>query len=57
MNMKRLKCILLGTIIGAAIGLAFALITPAHGVRGYIVQIGIGAVIGVVVGFVISLRK
>ena len=56
--MRRMKCILLGIVIGAAIGLVFALlITPAHSFRGYAFQTAIGAAIGVVAGFLISCRK
>jgi gas vesicle protein len=56
--MARAKCILIGVLIGAAIGFAFALlINPPYGHRGYIVQTLTGALVGAVIGFLISLRK
>jgi gas vesicle protein len=56
--MRRAKCILIGMLIGAAIGFAFALlINPPNSYRGYIVQTMTGVLVGAVIGFLMSLRR
>jgi gas vesicle protein len=56
--MRRAKCILIGMLIGAAIGFAFMLlINPPNSYRGYIVQTMTGVVVGAVIGFLMSLRR
>jgi hypothetical protein len=56
--MARAKCILIGVVIGAAIGPVFALlINPPYGYRGYIVRTVTGELVGAAIGFMIGLRK
>jgi gas vesicle protein len=56
--MGRVKCILIGVLIGIMVGLGIALLTnPSIGYRVTLVPMVTGALIGAVIGFLISLRR